>query len=306
MTTATTPAAVAELWEAMKAAGLSVPAEERAAVVPLWEAVRESEKLRIICIDVQQSKCNTRDTSPKERLMTPAPFVSYVRVSTRKQAASGLGLEAQREAVQRHVEISGGAVAREFTETESGKKANRPQLEKALAFAKRNGATVIVAKLDRLSRNVAFLSTLMESGVDFVATDNPAANRFTLHVLAAVAEHEREMISRRTKEALAQAKARGTALGSAKPGHWDGREDRRREGQAKGNRRSAEVRAAAAREEYADLLPTIRAMRGEGQSLRAIAAALNESGERTRRGAQFTASHIVRIIKRFDQKEEAQ
>ncbi len=138
-------------------------------------------------------------------------FVAYYRVSTDKQASSGLGLEAQREAVARHVAAAGGAIVASFEEVESGKRNDRPQIAAALAVCRARHATLIIAKLDRLARNVAFISGLMEAKVDFVACDNPYATRLTIHILAAVAEHEREMISQRTKVALAAAKARGQA-----------------------------------------------------------------------------------------------
>jgi DNA invertase Pin-like site-specific DNA recombinase len=145
-------------------------------------------------------------------------FVSYLRVSTARQGESGLGLEAQRKAVLDY--LNGGAweLIGEYVEVETGKGSNalarRPQLVAALAAAKKAKATLIVAKLDRLARNVAFVAAIMEAGVDFVAVDNPHANKLTLHILAAVAEHERDMISERTKAALAAAKARGRVLGS--------------------------------------------------------------------------------------------
>jgi DNA invertase Pin-like site-specific DNA recombinase len=136
-------------------------------------------------------------------------FVSYLRVSTQRQGDSGLGLEAQRIAVAAHV--TGGEVLAEYLEIESGKKNDRPQLLAALAHAQVTGATLIIARLDRLARNLAFIANLMEAGVDFIATDLPFATRLTIHVLAAVAEYEREMISARTKAA---AKARGVRLGN--------------------------------------------------------------------------------------------
>jgi DNA invertase Pin-like site-specific DNA recombinase len=134
-------------------------------------------------------------------------FVGYYRVSTAKQGASGLGLEAQREAVRRHATSARGVIVANFTEIESGKRNDRPQIAAALAACRARKATLVIAKLDRLARNVAFISNLMESGVDFVACDNPNANRLTIHILAAIAEHERAMISERTKAALAAAKA---------------------------------------------------------------------------------------------------
>jgi DNA invertase Pin-like site-specific DNA recombinase len=138
-------------------------------------------------------------------------FVAYYRVSAERQRVSGLGLEAQREAVARHVGT--GQLVAEFTETESGKRhTNRPQLLAALAECRKRRAVLLNARLDRLARNVAFIANLMESGADFIACDMPQANRLTIHILAAVAEHEREMISQRTKAALAAAKARGVQL----------------------------------------------------------------------------------------------
>jgi DNA invertase Pin-like site-specific DNA recombinase len=122
-------------------------------------------------------------------------FVAYYRVSTDQQGRSGLGLEAQREAVQRYLDGGSWSLADEVTEVESGRRTDRPELDRALGLCRLYGATLVVAKLDRLARNVAFISKLMESGVDFVAVDLPQANRFTIHILAAVAEHEREMIS---------------------------------------------------------------------------------------------------------------
>jgi DNA invertase Pin-like site-specific DNA recombinase len=140
-------------------------------------------------------------------------FVAYYRVSTDRQGRSGLGLDAQREAVRAHLAGHSGALQAEFCEIESGKRSDRPQLAAAIAAAKKAKATLIIAKLDRLARNVHFISGLMESGVDFVAADNPHANKLMVHLLAAFAEHEREQISQRTKDALAAAKARGARLG---------------------------------------------------------------------------------------------
>lgn len=141
-------------------------------------------------------------------------FVAYYRVSTDKQGQSGLGLDAQRAAVELHARAVGATVVAEFQDVESGRKADRTGLAAALAVCKAKRATLLIAKLDRLARSVAFISNLMEGGVDFVAADMPSVNRLTVHVLAAVAEHEREMISQRTKAALAAAKVRGTRLGN--------------------------------------------------------------------------------------------
>src|SRR5271165_4993500 len=137
-------------------------------------------------------------------------FVAYFRVSTDRQGKSGLGLEAQRESVLRYLDGGRWTLIAEFTEIESGKRNDRPELEKALAACKKQKAKLVIAKLDRLSRNLAFIATLMDSGVEFIAVDNPHANKLTIHILAAVAEHEREMISARTSAALKAAKAPGT------------------------------------------------------------------------------------------------
>lgn len=140
--------------------------------------------------------------------------ISYLRVSTARQGASGLGLEAQRAAVDCYLAAGAHEKVAEYVEVESGAKASRPQLTAALAACRLHRATLVIAKLDRLARNVAFIANLMDGGVDFVACDLPHANRLTLHLLAAIAEHERDMISQRTKAALAAAKARGTKLGN--------------------------------------------------------------------------------------------
>jgi DNA invertase Pin-like site-specific DNA recombinase len=146
---------------------------------------------------------------------TPASkSVAYYRVSTTGQGDSGLGLEAQRMAVKAYLATNPTAeLVAEFTEIESGKKKNRPELTEAVTNCKRHKATLVIAKLDRLARNVHFVSGLMETNINFVACDNPHANRLMVHMLAAFAEHEREMISQRTKDGLAAAKARGTELG---------------------------------------------------------------------------------------------
>jgi len=140
-------------------------------------------------------------------------FVAYYRVSTDRQGQSGLGLEAQQKAVTEHVGRAGGDIVSTFTEVESGKRKDLPELLRALAMCRRIGAVLVIAKLDRLARNVHFVSGLMESGVEFVACDNSHANKLMIHILSAFAEHEREIISERTTAALRAAKARGVRLG---------------------------------------------------------------------------------------------
>jgi DNA invertase Pin-like site-specific DNA recombinase len=169
---------------------------------------------------------------------------------------------------------------------------------KAIAHAKRSRARLIVAKLDRLARNVAFTSALMESGVDFVACDNPHANKFTIHILAAVAEHEAEQISQRTKAALAAAKCRGVKLGSARPGHWKDREDRRDAGLRKARQAAADAHHTLFAESCNDLMPLVHKLHTEGNSLQSIADELNRMGHTTRLGKEWNRVQVSRVLKR--------
>jgi DNA invertase Pin-like site-specific DNA recombinase len=227
--------------------------------------------------------------------MATGKFVSYLRVSTERQGRSGLGLEAQRKAVEDY--LNGGAwqLLREYVEVESGKRSDRPQLLAALAHAKATGATVLIAKLDRLARNVAFISNLMESGVEFVAADMPMANRLTVHVLAAVAEHEREMISQRTRAALGAAKARGKRLGNP-----NGARALRAAGAGQaGWTAGATGNRTAADKFVAQLAPVIEAVRADGiTSLEGIAAELNARGILTARGGQWYATTVRNLLAR--------
>ena len=200
-------------------------------------------------------------------------FVAYFRVSTDRQGKSGLGLEAQREAVMNYLNGGNWQLVGEL-------RAIRP-----LAACKRHKAKLVIAKLDRLSRNLAFIAALMDSGVEFVAVDNPHANKLTVHILAAVAQHEREMIAQRTKDALAAAKARGTVLG---------------------NPHLAAARAVAhtAQREAADAFaanvrPIIEQIRASGvQSLRGVARALTARGIKTARGGTWTPVQVSDILRR--------
>jgi DNA invertase Pin-like site-specific DNA recombinase len=229
-----------------------------------------------------------------------ADIIAYYRVSTKKQGDSGLGLDGQRAAVDAYVRQTGATLKASYVEVESGKLADRPELAKALAHARRSKATLVVAKLDRLARNVEFLAKVMNSAVDFVACDNPAANRLTLHILAAVAEAEAKAISDRTRAALQAAKARGTLLGSARPGHWDGREDRRLAGLEKARKVAIKVRQQKAAESYADLAPRMAELRKDGATLQAIANELNNEGHTTRRGKAWNQTQVSRILDRME------
>jgi DNA invertase Pin-like site-specific DNA recombinase len=214
-------------------------------------------------------------------------MIAYYRVSTKKQGDSGLGLEAQEASVRAYVAANGCEIIAAYTEVESGKKNSRIELTRAIAHAKRSKATLVIAKLDRLARNVAFVANLMESGVDFVACDNPVANRLTVHILAAVAEAEAQAISERTKAALAAAKARGTKLGT---------NNLTRAGTLRGA--AAGVVAIRAKKDaaYADLMPSLREMASSGLSLRAIAARLNADGHSTRTGRDWNAMQVSRVL----------
>ena len=224
--------------------------------------------------------------------MANGKFISYLRVSTARQGASGLGLEAQREAVSKYLNGGHWLLVQEVLEVESGKRNDRPALAEALRLCRLHRATLVIAKLDRLARNVHFISSLMESGVDFIACDFPEANRLTVHILAAVAEHEASMISARTKAALEAAKARGVALG----GHR-GSSERMKGMAAKGTRVSASVRQQSAAKRRDDLLPVIEDLRSKGAtSLRAIAEGLNVVGLTTARGGQWTATQVMRVV----------
>lgn len=210
-------------------------------------------------------------------------FVGYFRVSTDRQGRSGLGLDAQREAVSRFI-TGRGELLSEFTEIESGRKSDRPALAEALTLCRQRKAILLIARLDRLARSVAFISNLMESGVDFVAVDMPEANRLTIHILAAVAEHEREAISIRTKAALQAAKARGVTLGN--PRAAEAAPLAHRANQAQANR-------------FAETIaPLIERLRNQGMSYAAIAEDLNERHIPTARGRSWYAGTVRNILQR--------
>ena len=214
--------------------------------------------------------------------MTERKFVAYYRVSTRQQGQSGLGLEAQQDAVIRFIDQQ-GALVTSFQEIESGKKKDRPALLEALRACRKHKATLIVAKLDRLARNVAFISSLMEAGVDFVAVDNPNANKLTLHILAAMAEYERELISERTKDGLKRAKARGVRLGAPDP--------------SKASQEGVRVIKRLSQQFSENVLPIIQDIRSAGiTSYRGIARALNARGVPTARGGDWYQGTVKRYL----------
>lgn len=220
-------------------------------------------------------------------------LVTYLRVSTQQQGRSGLGVEAQRAAVEAYAAQRKAEVTRTFTEIESGKLNNRPELAKALHLAKITGATLVIAKLDRLSRNAAFLLTLRDSGVRFIAADLPDANELTVGIMALVAQQEREAISRRTKEALQAAIRRGTKLGNP-----NGARALRRA--HKGNAASLEVIRGKADAHARDLKPVLDALAVEGIiSLGGVASALNERGMLTPRRGRWHKTSVSLLLKRI-------
>jgi DNA invertase Pin-like site-specific DNA recombinase len=233
-------------------------------------------------------------------LMVSSRYISYIRVSTHKQGRDGLGSDAQRHAIKAHLAGTAGELLAEYTEVESGRRSDRPELANALAACRLHRATLIIAKLDRLARNVAFVSNLMESGVDFVACDMPMANGLTIHMLAAVAEFEAKAISDRTRVALAAAKRRGTALGGFR-GRAATDADRDRARVAK---------IAIANDRATDLATTIRSLQADGAtSFRAIAGRLtamnipttgshNKQGRPTGRNGVWTGVQVRRVIDR--------
>lgn len=223
----------------------------------------------------------------------PLRLVAYHRVSTARQGRSGLGLEAQKAAIDSLAGDRDAVLIASFTEVESGKRTDRPELIKALHLAKVTGATLAIAKLDRLSRNAAFLLTLRDSGVCFIAADMPGANDLTVGIMALVAQQEREAIGRRTREALAAAKARGTKLGNP-----NGAAALHRAGKG-GTALRATVSANADRHAR-QLEPVLADIRGAGHvSLRAIAAELNARGMLTRRRGRWHVSNVRNLLARL-------
>ncbi len=221
-------------------------------------------------------------------------YVTYLRVSTRKQGISGLGLAAQRSSIDALVAQRRGRVLQSFTEVESGKNNDRPQLKAAVHLAKVTGATLVIAKLDRLSRNAAFLLKLRDSGVKFIAADMPDANELTVGIMALVAQQERDAISRRTREALQAAKRRGTRLGNP-----NGAAALRRA--QKGNAASVRVICENADHHALNLRPVLDSLADEGiTSLGRIADALNERDMLTPRGCRWHKSSVRNLVTRLE------
>lgn len=220
-------------------------------------------------------------------LPTPPACGGLTVSSTDKQGKSGLGLEAQRKAILDYLNGGRWELVQEFVEVESGKHNGRPQLAAALAACKKHRARLVIAKLDRLSRNLAFIAALMESGVEFTAVDNPHANKLTVHILAAVAQHEREVISERSKAALAAAKARGRQLGNPRL--------------SEAAKRGTAAVKANARQFAANVLPIIEEIERSGvTSHNAIATKLNERNVRTARDGTWTHVQVGAVLRRFE------
>lgn len=240
------------------------------------------------------------------------PLIAYYRVSTVRQQQSGLGLQDQQNRMEQYARSNDGEIVATYQEAESGKRADRPQLRLAMAHAKSIGAKLVIAKLDRLARNVAFLSALMESGLDFVAIDNPHATRLTTHILAAVAEDEARAISSRTKSGLDSIRrtiardgfyrARSgrviTGLGSAMEGRWSDEErvERRRIGLEKARKIASTVQKGAT--SIRMQLPAMREMRSSGLTYQQIADKLNEESATTRLDNRWCKSSVWRALRK--------
>ena len=222
-------------------------------------------------------------------------YVAYLRVSTQKQGFSGLGLESQREIIQNYLyDIT---PISEFIEVESGRKSNRPKLKDALDLCRKTGATLIVAKLDRLARNVSFLSSLLENDVEIVFCDFPQANKMVLHILAAISQYEAELIATRTRQALAAKKARGAKLGN--PEHLL---DKYEEALANSNRTNREKAKANPNNKRA--VAFLKILAGQDMTLNQMAETLNKEGFVTSHGYQFSPSTVYKLIKRYNLKHE--
>jgi DNA invertase Pin-like site-specific DNA recombinase len=235
-------------------------------------------------------------------------YVAYFWTSTNQYSDIRSQLEEQRTAIANFVAYNGGRIAGEYiaageyTEGDSGWRSTWPKLAEAIARTQQVRGTLVIGKVDRLIHNAAFTRMLVDSRVDFVCCDNHLVNQLTIHVFAALADTDTERHSARTKAALNAAKSRGVKLGSAREGHWDGREERRRAGICKGQPRAtkaaAEARSRKAREAYSELMPTIIKLRQEGLTLAEIAEKINAEGHLTRAGKPFSPSMVIRLLQR--------
>lgn len=216
-------------------------------------------------------------------------YIAYYRVSTVKQGQSGLGLEAQRASVADYLAGVKGELINEYTEIQSGKKNNRLELDKALRKCRLTGATLLIAKLDRLSRNAAFLMNLQESAIKFIACDMPEANNLTVGLMACLADYERVLISNRTKEALKAAKARGVKLGNPKL-------DQVRCTDTTAARTARVEKAKERNTEILEVINEIQSNAGSELSLRQISKQLNEAGYTTARGKAWQATSVMRVL----------
>lgn len=222
-------------------------------------------------------------------------YVAYLRVSTQKQGYSGLGLEAQKEIIQNHLRET--KPISEFIEIESGRKTDRPKLKEALELCRKTGATLIVAKLDRLARNVSFLSSLLENDVEIIFCDFPQANKMVLHILAAISQYEAELIATRTKQALAAKKSRGSKLGN--PEHLL---DKHEEAIANSNKTNREKAKRNPNNKRA--IAFLKILVGQNLTLNQMAEILNKEGFVTSQGYQFSPSTVYKLIKRYKLKHE--
>jgi len=234
-------------------------------------------------------------------------FVGYYRVSSARQGLDGFSLDAQRHAVQAHIKKSEGELVAEFQDIRSGSTAHRPGLQNALNECRLTGATLIVAKLDRFSREVRLILDLLDNnGVGFVFLDLPEASRMVLTIMAAIAEHELSLISERTKAGLAEAKRQGQKLGSARPGHWDGNENARLTALARGRKTAARNRHEKAAERDALLIPVIYELLETAEDLSEVARGLSERHIPSPSGKPFWASSSVAMIINRNEKQSAQ
>ncbi len=278
-----------------------------------------------ICLNVRWTSCKLCGTVPNafRGSVMPSKLIGLIRVSTGKQGESGLGLEAQQSAIEAYRKQLDGVLNRTYKEIESGTHGSivdRPQLRAAVAHARRSGATLVIAKIDRLVRSTVISAYLKSSGVRFIACDNPYANELTIDILVAVAADEARRISTRTKEALAAYKVHARVSKRIKLMYPNGvpravvkatagklgahlpqcRDNLTPEGRLKGLERSARVRRAKAIEAYADLSEYMQELRENGFTLSAIAGKLNQDGHTTRRGKPCNPVQVMRVLDRLE------